>query len=192
MALLLYSVIVATMGIGLLEGSEIAMMMVAAASKHKWNTAWRVAFAALATLIPLIAALYFFFTLIPPRVAGLAAGIIIFALGAHFFYEGFAGRKGHKQTEKEDEKIAKAGLLGIYAAMLLEEAEAGSITMSIGVAAGGAYASAILGMLLCLLIPLIALKMLEPMIEKIPEWIVQLAILSVMIVAALLIIIYRV
>ncbi len=193
MVYLLYSAVIATLGIGLLEGSEIAMLMVAAASRYKWRSAWRVAFAGLATLVPIIAILYFFFTIIPAYIVGTLAGIIILGLGAHFFYEGYSARKeGKGEVEDEEKKIVKAGLIGIYAAIVMEEIEAGSISMSIAVAAGGAYASAIIGMLLGLIIPLIAVKSLESIIEKIPEWMVQIAIGTVMIIAGLLILAYHV
>ncbi len=189
---ILFHVIIATIAIGLLEGSEIAMMMVAAASKYKWRTAWKIAFAGLATLVPLIGILYLFFAFIPAYIAGLVAGAIIFLLGAHFFIEGFQGRKGgNKEVEEEDKKIARASLIGVYAAIVLEEAEAGSIAMSVGVAAGGAYFSAILGMLIGLIVPLVAVRQLEPVIERIPEWMIQIAIGTVMMIAAILIIVYR-
>lgn len=191
MAALLFSVILATMAIGLLEGSEIAMMMVAAASKFKWRTAWRAVFGSLLTLVPILVFLYFFFTVIPAYWAGIAAGVVIFILGAHFFMEGLEHRKQNEKEEHEDEKIS-ASLIGVYAAMVLEEIEAGGISMSVAVAAGGAYISAILGMLIGLCIPLIAVKRLEPVIEKIPEWMVQLAVGSVMMLAALFILIYHI
>lgn len=188
--MVLYHVIAAGAGIGLLEGSEIGMLMVAAASAYKWRNAWKIAFAGLATLVPLLAALYFFFTFLPVQIAGIAAGIIIFVLGAHFFIEGI-GNMGKKDSEEGREKIG-AGLVGVYSAIVLEEAEAGSITMSIAVAAGGAYFSAILGMMIGLLIPLIAVKKLEPLIEKVPEWAVQIAVGAVMMAAACAIIILRI
>lgn len=191
MVALLFGVVMATMAIGLLEGSELAMIMVAAASKFKWKTAWRVVFASLLTLVPILVFLYFFFTMIPAYWAGIAAGVVIFLLGAHFFLEGLEHRGENEKEEHEDEKVS-ASLIGAYAAMVLEEIEAGGISMSVAVAAGGAYISAILGMLIGLCIPLIAVKKLEPVIEDIPEWAVQLAVGSVMMVAALLIVFYHI
>lgn len=189
--MVIYQVIAAAMGIGLLEGSEISMFILAAASRYKWRKAWLVALAGLLTLAPLLAILYLFFTIIPIRIATLLAGIIIFLLGAHFFYEGIASRLKNEGIEKEEEEKVGAGLIGVYSAIVLEELEAGAIVMSIAIAAGGAYFSGILGMLIGLSIPIVSIKMLKPLIEKLPEWAIQIAVGSLMMAVAVLIILYH-
>ncbi len=186
--MILYQVIAAGIGIGLLEGSEISMFTLAAAARYKWRMAWLVLLAGLLTLVPLLALLYLFFTIIPAHIATLLAGIIIFALGAHFFYEGFTARTKKETFKGEEEKIG-AGLLGVYSAIILEEIEAGTIVMSIAVAAGGAYGSAILGMLIGISVPLAAIKVLRPFIEKLPEWLILILVGSLMMVVASLILI---
>ncbi|MDE1860901.1 MAG: hypothetical protein KGH72_04270 [Candidatus Micrarchaeota archaeon] len=188
---LLYHVLLVGLGIGLLEGSEIAMFAVAAASKYGWRKAWTTVFAGLATLVPLLAALYLFFTALPAGITILLAGTVIFVLGAHFLYEGIKNH-GSKESKKEElrEEIG-AGLIGVYTAIILEEAEAGGISISVGAAAGGAYSSAILGMLIGVAIPLIAIKQLEPEIERLPEWLIQMSIGTVMMAVAVLILAYH-
>jgi uncharacterized membrane protein len=191
MALALYGVILAGLAIGLLEGSEIAMLTVAAASRYKWRKAWKVTIAGLATLVPLLLVLYIFFTSLPLGITYLLAGAVIFVLGAHFFLEGLEKRNGGEDEEEDEKKLAKAGLIGVYTAILLEEVEAGSITISIGAAAGGAYLFAVLGTIIGLILPLIAIKGLEPLIEKLPEWMIQLTLGAVMMVVAVLIVAYH-
>lgn len=180
--MILYQVIAAGAGIGLLEGSEIAMFTLAAAARYRWRKAWLVLFAGLLTLVPLLALLYLFFTIIPAHIATLLAGVIIFTLGAHFFYEGFTARNREEGPE-EEEKLG-AGLVGVYGAIILEEIEAGTIVMAIAVAAGGAYGSAVLGMVIGLLVPLAAIRVLKPLIEKLPEWVVLILVGGLMMVVA--------
>lgn len=189
---LLYHVIIAAAAIGFLEGSEIALFTLAAASRYKWRKAWMVTLAGLATLIPMLVIFYFFFEVIPIRIATLVAGAIIFLLGAHFFYEGYGARHEHEDAKEEIKEKLSAGLMGIYTAIVLEGAEASGISMSIGVAAGGAYTSAILGMAIGILAPLAAMKAVQPLLEKLPEWLVQITVGIVMMVAAALIIVYQV
>ena len=190
MATILYQVILATIVIGFIEGSEIALFTVAAASKYKWRRAWMITLAGLATLAPLIAIIYFIFNILPLEITLLVAAAIIFILGAHFFQEGYGKMKERhkKRSRKEEEEEIKeeigVGMIGVYSAILLEEVEAGSISMSIGAATGNAYVSAIIGMLIGLAIPLAAIKGIEPLIEKLPEWAIQLTIGSVMMVVA--------
>ncbi len=188
--MLVYQVIAAGAGIGLLEGSEIAMFILAGAAAYGWRRAWLVLLAGLLSLLPILAGLYFFFTIIPVNTAVLLAGIVIFALGAHFFYEGFTERNADKEHDKEDKK-AGAGLLGIYGAVILEEIEAGAIVMSIAVASGGAYGSVILGMFIGLFVPLIAIKGLKSFIEKIPEWIILVLVGLIMMGVSSLILVYH-
>jgi uncharacterized membrane protein len=194
MPIILYQVILATIVIGFIEGSEIALFTVAAASKYKWRKAWMITLAGLATLIPLIAVIYFVFDILPLDITLAIAAIIIFLLGAHFFQEGYEKRtEKHSKKEEKDEikEEIGVGMIGVYSAILLEEVEAGSISMSIGAASGGAYVSAVIGMLIGLLIPLIAIKGIEPFIEKLPEWAIQLTIGSVMMVVAVAIALFH-
>ncbi len=188
---ILYHVVLAALVIGFIEGSEIAMLIVAAASRYKWRKAWMTASAALATLVPLIAILYLFFTALPQNVTILLSGTVILLLGAHFFYEGIQGRNEKEPIKDEAKAEIGIGLVGVYAAILMEEVEAGGISISIGAAAGGAYLSAILGMLIGIAIPIVATKRLEPIIERLPEWLVQMALGAVMMGAAALILIYH-
>ena len=74
---------------------------------------------------------------------------------------------------------------------MLEEVEAGSVVMAIAVAAGGVYGSAIGGMLIGMFVPLVAIKALKPLIEKLPEWIILMLVGSLMMAVASLILIYR-
>ena len=191
MVIVLYNIVLATLVVGFIEGSEIALFTVAAASKYKWRKAWMITFAGLATLVPLIAIIYFVFNTLPLNITLLIAGVVIFALGAHFFYEGYE-KKVHHETEKEEikEEIG-VGMMGVYTAILLEEIEAGSISMSIGAASGGAYVSAILGMLIGIAIPLVVINKLEPFIDKLPEWLIQITLGSIMMLVAVAILIFH-
>lgn len=186
-----YFAVAAGAGIGLLEGSEISMFTAAAAARYGWRRAWLVVLSGMLALVPLLAALYVFFTIMPTAAATLAAGAVIFLLGAHFFKEGLDARRGGKDMKKEERGKIGVGLAGIYSAILLEEIEAGGICMSIGAAAGGAYSSVITGMAVGLAVPLVALRALQPLIERIPEWVVQMAVGAVMMAVAVLVIAYR-
>ncbi len=188
--MIIYQVIAAGIGIGMLEGSEISMFTLAAAARYKWRRAWLVLLAGLLTLVPILALLYFFFTIIPAHIATLLADLIIFALGAHFFYEGFMARN-RKETFKEEEEKVRAGLIGVYGAIILEEIEAGTIVMSIAVAAGGAYGSAILGMLVGIFVPLASIRVLKPFIEKLPEWLILILVGGLMMFVASLILLFH-
>lgn len=193
MSIALYNAILGALAIGILEGSEISMIAAAAASRYRWKTAWRMVFASLATIVPILIALYFFFEVIPAYWAGIAAAVIIFLLGAHFFLEGMEHRgQSGKDEEEEEKKKMGASLVGVYAAMVMEEIEAGSITMSAAFAVGKSYIPLIAAMLIGLAIPLFAMKRLQPYLERMPEWAVQLAVGLVMMVAALLIVVYRI
>ncbi|MDE1865588.1 MAG: hypothetical protein KGH94_03045 [Candidatus Micrarchaeota archaeon] len=181
-----FHVLIGGWGVGLLEGSEIGMIVLAAASKYKWKKAWRTAFAGLATIIPILLALYLFFTVLPLNVVYLASGAIIFALGAYFFYEGLEHKVG---KEREEESIG-IGLLGVYTAILIEECEASSIVMSIG-AVTHAYMAALIGMAVGLAIPLAGLRSLKGVFDRIPGWALQLAVGLIMMSVAIAIILLR-
>ncbi len=179
---------VAAAAIGLIGGTEIGMITLAAVARFRWKRAWLATVAALLTFIPILALLYLFFTSLPVHLVQFAAGAVILLLGAYFFYEGMK-----KRSEKgvHEEKIAfHAGLVGVYAAILVEEAEEGSIAMAIG-AAGGSYISAVLGMTIGILIPLFLIRSLKPFVEKLPEWAVQVTVGIIMMAVASLIIIFN-
>ena len=169
-------------GIGLLEGSEIGMIVLAAASRYRWRRAWLATFAGLATIAPIVLALYAFFTVLPAGITYLAAAAIIFALGVYFLYEGMQRRMG-KADKREHIGI---GLLGVYTAILIEECEASSIVMSIG-AAAHSYTAALLGMAAGLVVPLAAIRSLKGIIDGIPEWALQSAVGTLMVCVSILI-----
>lgn len=183
----MYQVIVATLGFGLIGGSEIAMLTLAASTQYKWKRAWLITFAALATFIPILLALYFFFTALPTDLTELVAGGLIFLLGTNFLYKGISKKLGGESEEHEEEKIG-VGQIGVYSAILLEEIEQGTIVMSIGAAAGDSYTYAILGLAIGIFLPLAAISRIKPYIEKIPEWALQAAVGAIMMVVASLII----
>lgn len=186
----MYQVIAATLGFGLIGGSEIAMLTLAASTQYKWKRAWLITFAALATFIPILLILYFFFTALPTNLTELVAGGLIFILGANFFYKGIRKRLKGRPEENEEEKIG-VGQIGIYSAIVLEEIEQGSIVMSIGAAAGGSYTFAVLGLAIGIFIPLAAISRIKPYMEKMPEWALQATVGAIMMVVATLIIFYH-
>lgn len=172
-------------GMGVIGGSEIAMMTVAASTEYKWKKAWLVTFAGLATLIPLGALLYFFFVTLPEGLMELAAGGVIFALGAYFFYKGIKKRGSPEEEHEHEEKIG-AGLFGIYTGIVLEGAEITTVIIALG-AAAGAFAPAVLGLIIGVAIPLAAIRALKPLIEKVPEWALQTAVGAIMMLVAAMI-----
>jgi hypothetical protein len=64
--------------------------------------------------------------------------------------------------------------------------------MSIAMAEGGAYISALIGLAIGVLLPLTAVKGLESFLEKLPEWLVQFTVGAVMMIAAALIILIHI
>lgn len=177
-------VILAGAGMGLLGGSEIAMMTLAATSIYGWRRTWLVTFAGLATLIPLGALLYYFFTTLPSGMMELAAGIVIFALGAFFFYKGIKKRTSSEENEHEEE--LGAGLIGIYAGVVFEGAEITTVIIALG-AAVGAFLPAILGLMIGVAVPLATIRALKPLIERIPEWALQVSVGGIMMSVAVMI-----
>jgi uncharacterized membrane protein len=186
---LIYQVIAATIGFGLIGGSEIAMITVAASTQYTWKRAWLITFAGLITFIPILFAMYFFFTILPTTLTELVAGGIIFVLGANFFYKGIRKRVSG-ESEEQEEKLG-VGQTGVYAAILLEEAELSAIVMSIGAATGGSYVYAVLGLAIGVFVPLVTIRLIRPLIEKVPEWALQMAVGAIMMAVASLIIIFH-
>lgn len=181
------AVIITAAALGLIGGVEIGMITLAAVARFKWKKAWLATIAALVTFVPILAIIYLFFKALPGRLPQVVAGIIILLLGAYFFYEG-AKKKFGKETESEEEKLIAIGIIGVYAAILIEELEEGSIAMSIG-AATGSFLSAVAGMVIGIIIPLLVIRGLKPFVERLPEWAVQIVVGAIMMAAASLIIV---
>lgn len=177
--MLWYYVAASTVGFGLIGGSEIALLTLAASIRYKWRRAWSVTFAALATFVPILAVLYLFFISLPDTLTELVAGFIILLLGINFLYRGIT-KRGKKGSEKEKIEV---GIIGIYTTMLFEELELSAIVMSIG-AVSKEYLSAIAGLMIGIAVPLAAIKLFKRVIERVPEWMLQTAVGAMMIIVA--------
>ncbi len=172
-------IVLAGMGFGIISGSEIAMLTVAASTKYKWRRAWAITLAGLVTMIPVGAAIYYFFTVLPQMLLGLAAGTIIFLIGAYFLFKGST----NSGEEHEEESRISAGMLGIYSGVVLEGMEILTVIVSLG-AATGELAPGVLGLLIGWAIPLAAVRFLKPLIERIEEHFLKMAVGLIMMVIA--------
>jgi uncharacterized membrane protein len=169
----------AGIGFGLISGSEIAMLTVAASTKYKWRRAWTITLAGLVTMIPVGAAIYYFFTVLPQMLLGLAAGAVIFLIGAYFLFKGST----NAGEEHEEESRISAGMLGIYSGVVLEGIEILTVVVSLG-AVTGELAPSVLGLLIGWSIPLAAVRFLKPLIERMEERFIKIAVGLIMMVIA--------
>ena len=172
-------VLVAGIGLGVISGSELAMLAVAASTRYKWKAAWGITLAGLATMVPVGAAIYYFFTVLPQTLLDLAAGAAIFLIGAYFLAEGAM----KKDEEGEERSRVGAGMVGIYFGVVLEGIEITTVAVSVGVAAS-ALLPAIAGLVTGWAIPLAAVGFLRPMIERIEHRSLKMAVGLIMIVVA--------
>ncbi|MDE1855539.1 MAG: hypothetical protein KGH57_04470 [Candidatus Micrarchaeota archaeon] len=171
--------LVAGVGFGIISGSEMAMLTVAASIKYKWRAAWTITFAGLATMLPVGAAIYYFFMVLPEALLDIAAGGVIFIIGAYFLAEGLL----KKNEEEEEEERIKAGMLGIYSGFVLEGIEITTVVVSVGIALGS-LASGISGLLIGWVIPLATVRFLKSTIEKIEKHSLKIAVGLIMMVVA--------
>ncbi len=172
-------VLLAGAGLGIISGSEIAMLTVAASIKYKWKKAWAITFAGLATMVPVGAMIYLFFTMLPQTLLDIAAGAAIFIIGAYFLAEGLM-RKG---KEKEEKERISAGMFGIYSGVVLEGIEITTVAISVGVATS-ALASSLGGLVIGWTIPLATVSFLKSMIERIEQRSLKMAVGLIMIIVA--------
>ena len=165
-------------GLGIISGSEIAMMTVAASTKYKWRRAWEITLAGLATMVPIGMVIYYFFTILPRALLETVAGAAIFLIGLYFVAEGLYGGEEH-----EEKRRLSAGMFGIYSGVVLEGVEIVTVAISVGVATG-ALAASIAGLLVGWAIPLVAVRFLRSLIERIEGRSLKISVGVIMMVIA--------
>ncbi len=170
--------LIAGAGLGIISGSEIAMLTVAASTKYRWRRAWAITLAGLATMVPVGAAICYFFTVLPGALLSIAAGAVIFLIGMYFLFEGLAGKE-----EKEERERISAGMLGIYSGVVLEGIEIVTAVMSVG-AATSEFAASVIGLLIGWAVPLAAVRFMSSVIERIEGRSLKMAVGLIMIVVA--------
>lgn len=172
--------LIAGIGFGIVSGSEIAMLTLAATAEYRWHKAWLITFAGLATMVPVAALIYYFFTVLPAELLGVAAGIVIFVIGAYLFGQGIM----HKAERLEEEGRAGAGVLGIYAGVVLEGTEILTVVVSLGIATSQ-MASSISGLIIGWALPLATVGFLRSFIEKLTQRTLKVAVGVIMMAMAL-------
>jgi uncharacterized membrane protein len=159
----------------LLAGTEIGLITAAAATERGWSKAWLTTFAGLATMVPLTAVLYLFFTHLPHDLMEYVAGGIVFVLGLYFAIKGFLKRR--KRDHKEsNEKGFTRGLLASYTGIVGEGLEMTTVITAMGAEAGHAFFSAWIGEVIGIGAILAILVFVRRFLERIPGWAFQLTV----------------
>lgn len=165
------------------EGSEAALLVAASAVRGTWKRAAIAAVAAGVTLIPIGIGLYFLFQFVNGNFIDYAIAVVVFLLGANELREGLTSR-GKKEDETKN-KTAKGwkAVWPAYFGSILEGSEA--LLYTFAVAHGsGSWLSAAVGGGIGFALPWIGLKPLKRLVDKTPEWKVELSIGIVIMSAA--------
>lgn len=198
------------LGLNSVEGTEAALLVAAAATRSTWRRAMVAALAGVATLVPIGAGLFFAFRYLPGQYIDYAIAVLIFSLGVREVIEGVRGRRAgegggeehpdggdaqasasaeprRQQNDSADRREGSAGSWTAvwpgYVGMVLEGGEA--LLYAFGVAHGSAsYVSAGIGGVVGFALPWVGLAPLRRVIDRLPEWKVELGIGLILMTAA--------
>ena len=181
------------LGLDSVEGSEAALLVAAAAKRGSWKKAVIAALAAVATLIPVGAGLYFLFKYVNASYLDYAIALIIFLLGANELREGISERfkkKGGSSSEaKDDAKQNSAGDPGwkavwpAYFGVILESSEAMLYTFAVSHGTAS-WQAATAGAAIGFILPWVGLSRLRKTVDRMPKWKVETTIGIVLMSAA--------